>query len=145
MVRTSPTPTAGSSPTSHPGPSSGGPGSTTRTFVVDTSVLLSDPRAILRFAEHDVVLPVVVVTELEAKRHHAELGYFARSALRMLDDLRVRHGRWTSPSRSATRAARCASSSTTPTRPSCPPASGSGTTTPGSCPSRPTSRRRGTT
>ncbi|MEN5075084.1 PhoH family protein [Isoptericola cucumis] len=68
-----------------------------RTFVVDTSVLLSDPRAIYRFAEHDVVLPVVVVTELEAKRHHAELGYFARSALRMLDDLRVRHGRLDAP------------------------------------------------
>ncbi|GAA1712974.1 PhoH family protein [Isoptericola hypogeus] len=68
-----------------------------RTFVIDTSVLLSDPRAIYRFAEHDVVLPVVVVTELEAKRHHAELGYFARSALRMLDDLRVRHGRLDAP------------------------------------------------
>ena len=64
-----------------------------RTFVLDTSVLLSDPRAILRFAEHSVVLPVVVITELEAKRHHAELGYFARSALRMLDDLRIAHGR----------------------------------------------------
>ncbi|HEY3436441.1 MAG TPA: PhoH family protein [Actinotalea sp.] len=64
-----------------------------RTYVLDTSVLLSDPRAILRFAEHSVVLPVVVITELEAKRHHAELGYFARSALRMLDDLRVVHGR----------------------------------------------------
>ncbi|MBO3086495.1 PhoH family protein [Cellulomonas sp. zg-ZUI188] len=61
--------------------------------MLDTSVLLSDPRAILRFAEHDVVLPVVVITELEAKRHHAELGYFARSALRMLDDLRIQHGR----------------------------------------------------
>ncbi|WNM26024.1 PhoH family protein [Demequina capsici] len=45
-----------------------------------------------RFAEHAVVLPVVVVTELEAKRHHPELGYFARSALRMLDDQRVKHG-----------------------------------------------------
>ncbi|MGC5616837.1 PhoH family protein [Georgenia sp. Z1491] len=45
-----------------------------------------------KFAEHDVVLPVVVVTELEAKRHHSELGYFARAALRMLDGLRVRHG-----------------------------------------------------
>jgi len=56
-------------------------------------VLLSDPRAILRFAEHDVVLPVVVITELEAKRHHPELGYFARSALRLLDDLRIQHGR----------------------------------------------------
>ena len=63
------------------------------TYVLDTSVLLSDPRAILRFAEHSVVLPVVVITELEAKRHHAELGYFARSALRMLDDLRIEHGR----------------------------------------------------
>jgi len=68
-----------------------------RTFVLDTSVLLSDPRAMLRFAEHDVVLPIVVITELEAKRHHAELGYFARSALRLLDDLRVRHGRLDAP------------------------------------------------
>ncbi|WP_425954801.1 PhoH family protein [Xylanimonas sp. McL0601] len=68
-----------------------------RTFVIDTSVLLSDPRALSRFAEHDVVLPVVVVTELEAKRHHAELGYFARSALRILDDLRVLHGRLDAP------------------------------------------------
>ncbi|MFP3713038.1 PhoH family protein [Puerhibacterium sp. TATVAM-FAB25] len=68
-----------------------------RTFVVDTSVLLSDPRALYRFAEHDVVLPVVVITELEAKRHHSELGYFARSALRLLDELRVQHGRLDAP------------------------------------------------
>jgi PhoH-like ATPase len=68
-----------------------------RTFVVDTSVLLSDPRALYRFAEHDVVLPVVVITELEAKRHHPELGYFARSALRLLDELRVQHGRLDAP------------------------------------------------
>ncbi|WP_029291752.1 PhoH family protein [Cellulomonas sp. HZM] len=68
-----------------------------RTHVLDTSVLLSDPKAISRFAEHDVVLPVVVITELEAKRHHAELGYFARSALRMLDDLRIKHGRLDAP------------------------------------------------
>ena len=68
-----------------------------RTYVVDTSVLLSDPRAMLRFKEHEVVLPVVVVTELEAKRHHPELGYFARTALRLLDDLRVREGRLDAP------------------------------------------------
>ncbi|MBN8880951.1 MAG: PhoH family protein [Salana multivorans] len=67
------------------------------TYVLDTSVLLSDPRALFRFAEHDVVLPVVVVTELEAKRHHPDLGYFARSALRALDDLRVTHGRLDRP------------------------------------------------
>jgi PhoH-like ATPase len=68
-----------------------------RTYVLDTSVLLSDPRAMLRFAEHEVVLPVVVVTELEGKRHHPELGYFARTALRLLDDLRVQAGRLDAP------------------------------------------------
>ncbi len=68
-----------------------------RTFVLDTSVLLSDPRASLRFAEHAVVLPVVVITELEAKRHHPELGYFARAALRLLDELRVKHGHLDKP------------------------------------------------
>ncbi|MBA8815832.1 PhoH-like ATPase [Microbacterium halimionae] len=64
-----------------------------RSYVLDTSVLLSDPRAFFRFAEHSVVIPVVVITELEAKRHDAELGYFARRALRHLDELRVEHGR----------------------------------------------------
>jgi PhoH-like ATPase len=64
-----------------------------RTYVLDTSVLLSDPSAIARFDEHHVVVPVVVITELEAKRHHPELGYFARQALRHFDDLRVEYGR----------------------------------------------------
>ncbi|WP_024795365.1 PhoH family protein [Tomitella biformata] len=65
----------------------------TRTYVLDTSVLLSDPWAVTRFAEHQVVLPLVVIGELEGKRHHHELGWFAREALRMLDDLRIEHGR----------------------------------------------------
>jgi PhoH-like ATPase len=60
-------------------------------------VLLADPLAILRFDEHEVVLPVVVITELEGKRAHPEIGYFARQALRLLDDLRVRHGRLDAP------------------------------------------------
>lgn len=68
-----------------------------RTYVLDTSVLLSDPHALVRFDEHEVVIPVVVVTELEAKRTHPELGYFARSALRLLDDMRVSHGRLDEP------------------------------------------------
>src|SRR5690606_34817373 len=63
-----------------------------RTYVLDTSVLLADPAAMTRFNEHEVVIPVVVITELEAKRHHPELGYFARNALRFLDDLRIKHG-----------------------------------------------------
>ncbi|RDI59076.1 PhoH-like ATPase [Nocardia pseudobrasiliensis] len=68
-------------------------GSAPKTFVIDTSVLLSDPWAVTRFGENHVVLPLVVISELEAKRHHHELGWFAREALRMLDDLRVAHGR----------------------------------------------------
>ncbi|MEU2546269.1 PhoH family protein [Streptomyces roseolus] len=68
-----------------------------RTYVLDTSVLLADPKAMSRFEEHEVVLPIVVVTELEAKRHHPELGYFARQALRLLDDFRVRYGRLDAP------------------------------------------------
>ncbi|MGN7967713.1 PhoH family protein [Microbacterium sp. 22296] len=64
-----------------------------RTYVLDTSVLLSDPRAFFRFAENAVVIPVVVIMELEGKRHDPEIGYFARQALRHLDELRVEHGR----------------------------------------------------
>ena len=64
-----------------------------RTFVLDTSVLLSDPRALFRFAEHEVVLPIVVINELEKKRNDPEIGYFARKALRFLDDLRQKHER----------------------------------------------------
>ncbi|TFD72763.1 PhoH family protein [Cryobacterium gelidum] len=61
--------------------------------MLDTSVLLSDPKAIFRFAEHAVVLPVVVISELESKRNDPEIGYFARQALRNLDELRLKHER----------------------------------------------------
>ncbi|MCW2575213.1 MAG: putative phosphate starvation-inducible protein ATP-binding PhoH [Modestobacter sp.] len=71
--------------------------STRRTYVLDTSVLLSDPGALSRFDEHDVVVPLVVIGELEDKRDHPELGWFARQTLRMLDDLRVQHGRLDAP------------------------------------------------
>ena len=64
-----------------------------RTYVLDTSVLLSDPKAVFRFAEHAVVLPVIVISELESKRNDPEIGYFARQALRNLDELRIQHER----------------------------------------------------
>ena len=66
---------------------------TKKTFVLDTSVLLADPGALYRFAEHEVIIPIAVIGELETKRDHPELGYFARAALRALDDLRISHGR----------------------------------------------------
>ena len=68
-----------------------------RAYVLDTSVMLSDPAAFHRFEEHEVVLPLVVITELEGKRHHPELGWFARQSLRMLDELRIKHGRLDQP------------------------------------------------
>ncbi len=61
-----------------------------RSFVLDTSVLLSDPRAIEHFDEHHVIIPLVVLKELEAKRHDPVLGPNARAALRYLEELRTR-------------------------------------------------------
>jgi len=68
-----------------------------RTYVIDTSVLLSDPKALFRFKEQEVVIPIVVINELEKKRHDPEIGYFARQALRHLDDLREAHERLDQP------------------------------------------------
>ena len=68
-----------------------------KTFVLDTSVLLADPGALARFAEHEVVVPIAVIGELETKRDHPELGYFARAALRSLDDIRLKYGRLDQP------------------------------------------------
>nr|WP_229503472.1 PhoH family protein [Nesterenkonia sedimenti] len=68
-----------------------------KSYVLDTSVLLSDPKAVLRFAEHEVIIPIVVISELEKKRHDSELGYYARSALRLLDELRVNYGALNQP------------------------------------------------
>ncbi len=75
------------------GSASAKPKQTTRTYVIDTSVLLSDPKAIFKFKEQEVVIPIVVINELEKKRHDPEIGYFARQALRHLDDLRMEHER----------------------------------------------------
>ena len=55
--------------------------------------MLADPGALYKFAEHEVIIPIAVIGELESKRDHPELGYFARAALRALDDLRITHGR----------------------------------------------------
>jgi PhoH-like ATPase len=88
----------------HPRPSSarlrarfGNDAASTRTYVVDTSVILADPRCLLRFEEHEVVLPIVVLIELEAKRDHPELGWAARQALRLLEGFRVEAGSLTEP------------------------------------------------
>lgn len=58
-------------------------------YVLDTSVLLADPRALERLADKDLVIPLVVITELEGKRNHPELGFAARNALRTLEKYRL--------------------------------------------------------
>lgn len=60
----------------------------TLTYVLDTCVLLADPNSPLRFDEHDVVLPLVVVEELDRKKTRMdEVGSNARAAIRLLEDL----------------------------------------------------------
>jgi PhoH-like ATPase len=58
------------------------------TYVLDTCVLLADPHSLLRFDEHDVVLPLVVVEELDRKKTRMdEVGANARGAIRLLEEL----------------------------------------------------------
>jgi PhoH-like ATPase len=62
-------------------------GTTTRTYVLDTCVLLADPAAPLRFDEHCVVVPLVVVEELDRQKSRPdEVGANARRAIRLLEE-----------------------------------------------------------
>ncbi len=61
---------------------------TSTNYVLDTCVLLADPHAPLRFDEHHVVLPLVVVEELDRQKSRMdEVGANARSAIRLLESL----------------------------------------------------------
>ncbi|MEX0831496.1 MAG: PhoH family protein [Nitriliruptoraceae bacterium] len=66
---------------------------TSTTFVLDTCVLLADPAALHRFDEHDVVVPLVVIEELDRKKTALdEIGRNARLALRSIEEFRVASG-----------------------------------------------------
>ena len=66
------------------------PPSSKKVFVLDTNVLLHDPNSILHFQEHDVVLPIVVIEEVDHfKKDQTEVGRNARSVSRLLDKLRA--------------------------------------------------------
>lgn len=62
------------------------------TYILDTSVLLASPKSIFSFEEHEVILPLIVIRELESKRNDPEIGYLARQALRSLEELRNTKG-----------------------------------------------------
>lgn len=62
-------------------------------FVLDTNVLLHDPRAIYKFDEHEVVLPIYVIEEVDHfKKEMNELGRNARTISRFIDELREQAG-----------------------------------------------------
>lgn len=66
-----------------------GSGDRPRTFVVDTNVLLYDPRALFVFKEHDIVIPMTVIEEVDRfKKDVNETGRNARTISRYLDELR---------------------------------------------------------
>jgi len=59
-----------------------------RVFVLDTNVLMHDPAAIFRFEEHDVVIPMIVLEELDAgKKGVSEAARNVRQVSRFLDEL----------------------------------------------------------
>ena len=60
-----------------------------KTFVLDINVLLHDPSALSRFENNDVVIPLIVLEELDKmKRFTDELGKNARNIIRFVDDLK---------------------------------------------------------
>ena len=61
--------------------------------VLDTSVLIADPSCVTSFDDVDVVIPLIVVEELDGlKTRPDDVGRAARTALRTIEELRVRHG-----------------------------------------------------
>lgn len=60
-----------------------------KTYVIDTNVLLSDPNSIFSFQDNDIIIPMVVLEELDRhKSRPDEVGHNARRVTRLLDDLR---------------------------------------------------------
>jgi len=61
-----------------------------KTFVIDTNVLVHDPESIKKFKDNDVVIPLIVLEELDGlKRHSDEVGKNARDAIRYIDSLKM--------------------------------------------------------
>ena len=60
-------------------------------FILDTNVLLYDADSIFSFEENDIIIPLIVLEELDSKKNrHDEVGKNARQAARNLDDLRIK-------------------------------------------------------
>lgn len=61
-----------------------------KVYVLDTNVLLQDPRSLFAFEDNDIVIPAVVIEEIDGKKHYQdEIGRNARAVSRLLDSLRL--------------------------------------------------------
>ena len=66
-----------------------GASATRKHFVLDTNVLLHNPNSLYKFEEHEVIIPLQVIEELDKfKKNNDETGRNARSTIRALDKLR---------------------------------------------------------
>src|SRR5947208_3133294 len=64
-----------------------------KNYVLDTNVLLHDPRAIFRFEDNNVIIPIYAIEEVDQfKREGSERGRNARQTARLLDELRDKGG-----------------------------------------------------
>lgn len=60
-------------------------------YVIDTNVLLHDPKAIFKFQDNDIIIPLVAIEEMDnIKRRHDEVGRNARKVAHLIDDLRAK-------------------------------------------------------
>ncbi|HBF33028.1 TPA: phosphate starvation-inducible protein PhoH [Candidatus Sumerlaeota bacterium] len=60
-----------------------------KNFVFDTNVLLTDPYAILKFGDNNIIIPITVIEELDKfKRELSTVGRCAREAARLIDEYR---------------------------------------------------------
>ncbi|ATB47530.1 PhoH family protein [Corallococcus macrosporus] len=61
-----------------------------KNFILDTNVLLHDPRSIYGFKDNNVIIPIYVIEEIDQfKRDLSELGRNARLVARYLDSFRA--------------------------------------------------------
>jgi PhoH-like ATPase len=62
-----------------------------KTFVIDTNILLHDSQSLLKFKDNDVIIPLMVLEELDAlKRNTNEIGRNARDVIRFIDSLKIK-------------------------------------------------------
>lgn len=61
-----------------------------KTYILDTNVLIADPDALFSFQDNDVIIPMIVIEELDKLKTRPDTGFSARKVSRSLDELRTK-------------------------------------------------------